>query len=226
MRPVSYEGWLRKMHRRSFSKIGWSLVIYFLLMNAVVLAAALLLRTSSGEGWGYMAATGLGLLLLLLWKKPRFWKDEIFARGNPMTIRKFFGILCIFISGQAIYQVLTMSAELFLNGLGLTMSEGLMAMQMDMDVFTLFFYAGILAPVAEEIIFRGFVLRSLMPYGKKLAIFASAFLFGIYHGNLIQAPYAFLMGLVMGYVAAEYSVLWSMVLHMINNLLISDLPQP
>ena len=51
----------------------------------------------------------------------------------------------------------------------------------------------------------------------------SAFLFGIFHGNLVQIPYAFLVGLVLGYVAVEYNIVWAMVLHMINNLVLGDL---
>ena len=51
----------------------------------------------------------------------------------------------------------------------------------------------------------------------------SAFLFGLFHGNLLQAPYAFLVGLVLGYAAAEYSAGWSMVLHIFNNLVLADL---
>ena len=51
----------------------------------------------------------------------------------------------------------------------------------------------------------------------------SAFLFGLFHGNLLQTPYAFLVGLVLGYVAVEYSVGWSMVLHIFNNLVLADL---
>lgn len=223
MNPVTYDGWQRRCYRRSFSKLGWSLVVYYLLMNVAVIAAVLLSGTSSSEGWGYIVATVIGLLILLIWKKPRFWKNEIFAKGKPMTFREFVCILCVFLSGQAVYQTVNVSAEMFLNSWGFTMMEGMEAMQVDTNVFTLFFYAGILAPIAEEIIFRGFIQRSMMPQGKKLAIIGSAFLFGIFHGNLLQSPYAFLVGLVLGYVAAEYSVLWAMVLHMINNLLISDM---
>ena len=78
------------------------------------------------------------------------------------------------------------------------------------------------APFFEEVVFRGLVQRMLLPYGKRFAIFGSAFLFGMYHGNLMQSPYAFLAGLVLGYVASEYSIAWAMLLHMINNMLLGD----
>ena len=64
---------------------------------------------------------------------------------------------------------------------------------------------------------------TLMPYGKRMAIVGSAFLFALFHGNILQTPFAFLVGLVLGYVAAEYSVAWAMVLHMVNNLVLGDL---
>jgi hypothetical protein len=45
----------------------------------------------------------------------------------------------------------------------------------------------------------------------------------LFHGNLLQIPYAFAVGLVLGYVAAEYNIVWAMVLHMINNLVLGDM---
>ena len=36
-------------------------------------------------------------------------------------------------------------------------------------------------------------------------------------------PYAVLMGLLLGYVTVEYSLLWSILLHMFNNLVLADL---
>ena len=63
----------------------------------------------------------------------------------------------------------------------------------------------------------------MLPYGKKFAIFCSAVCFGIFHGNLIQTPYAFLVGLILGYVTAEYSIWWAIAMHMINNMVLADL---
>ena len=62
-----------------------------------------------------------------------------------------------------------------------------------------------------------------MPTGKKFAIFASAFLFGMFHGNIVQTPFAFALGLVLGYVTVEHSLIWAIVLHMINNLVLGEM---
>ena len=50
----------------------------------------------------------------------------------------------------------------------------------------------------------------------------SAVLFGVFHGNLIQTPYAFALGLVLGYVTVEYHIGWAVALHAFNNLILAD----
>lgn len=60
---------------------------------------------------------------------------------------------------------------------------------------------GLLAPLSEEIVFRGAVLRSLLAAQKKpiTAIAISALLFSLVHLNPAQMPHAFLVGLLLGW---------------------------
>ncbi|MBO5293407.1 MAG: CPBP family intramembrane metalloprotease [Lachnospiraceae bacterium] len=67
---------------------------------------------------------------------------------------------------------------------------------------------GILAPVLEELIFRGVVYRICVrriPW--QAAAVVSAVLFAVYHGNMIQGCYAFVMGLLLGYVYHHFDTL-------------------
>lgn len=60
---------------------------------------------------------------------------------------------------------------------------------------------GLISPFAEEILFRGVFYGYLRRMVKPLpAMFLSAALFGIYHGNVVQGIYGFLMGLLIAYV--------------------------
>ncbi len=234
----------KKDLRRRFSTVGWSLLAYYGIMNASIFLLMFLetftrmfqavaagdfegmLNSSyavSEDAWGYFLAAAIGLVLLLVWKKPAFWKNEIWARGKPMKFRDFLPLLCIFLSGQLVYQIIMIIAETILNLFGLSALAGMEAVAMDSSNFSMFLYGGILAPITEEILFRGLVQRTLLPYGKRFAILCSALTFGIFHGNLFQAPYAFVVGLVLGYVACEYSIGWAMVLHMLNNLVLGDM---
>lgn len=78
----------------------------------------------------------------------------------------------------------------------------------------------ILAPVLEEILFRGIILRGLLQYGISpiIAITLSSFLFGIAHMNPWQFLGAGLLGAVFGFVYYRTQSLWICIfLHALNN---------
>ncbi len=98
---------------------------------------------------------------------------------------------------------------------------------MDLDIgtqnFGLILYAVFLAPINEELLFRGVslgYLKKAMPFW--LANLIQALLFGIYHMNVMQAVYAFVIGLFLGYVYQKGgSIFYSILLHIIYNFLTS-----
>ncbi len=70
----------------------------------------------------------------------------------------------------------------------------------------------------EEIIFRGIVMQSLRRFGDVFALVSSALIFGIFHLNLIQMPYAFILGLCIGYFVMRTDSLWvGVLIHFVNN---------
>lgn len=81
------------------------------------------------------------------------------------------------------------------------------------------FYSVILAPIGEELIFRGTTMhlaRKALPFW--LANVMQAFLFGVFHMNWIQGIYAFSLGLVLGYVCEKGgSIYYSIFLHFLFN---------
>ena len=131
-------------------------------------------------------------------------------------------LLCIFVSAQALVQLTAAWMEWFFGIFDISIIEAMEDVAVTGDTLSMFLYLCIVAPVFEEVIFRGLVLRTLQPYGRKFAILASAFLFGIFHGNILQTPFAFAAGLVLGYVTLEYSLVWAVLLHTINNLILGD----
>ena len=84
--------------------------------------------------------------------------------------------------------------------------------------FLMVFWTCIVAPVTEEYMFRGMILRTLSKHGAIFGIVMSALLFGLLHGNMAQTPMAFLIGLIMGYVAAKSgNIRQTIFMHMVNN---------
>ena len=81
---------------------------------------------------------------------------------------------------------------------------------------------GMLAPLAEEIVFRGAILRRLLSVlGDKkhwVAILISALLFGAVHANSAQFVHAALLGLLLGWMYYRTdSIVPGVVLHWVNN---------
>lgn len=233
---------INKWLRRRFSTVGWALLIYYALMNILVMATMAadgagqyLKGFAAGELFpemdmdalmnnasGYILEIFLGVLILWAWKGSDY-RRELFRREAPMKASAFFAMLTLIAGAQLVSSIWLGTLEAIMNGFGKSILGMLEAVSGDSSTVSMFLYSVLLAPVSEEILFRGFVLRSLGPYGKRFAIFGSAFLFAMFHGNLLQAPYAFLAGLVLGYCAAEYSILWSTALHVFNNLVLADL---
>lgn len=85
----------------------------------------------------------------------------------------------------------------------------------------MFLCVGLLPALVEEFAFRGVVLGALRRYfGDGASILISAVLFGLIHGNLQQIPFAFCVGIVLGY-ATIYtgSIIPAMLIHALNNSL-------
>lgn len=74
----------------------------------------------------------------------------------------------------------------------------------------------------EEFAYRGVVLQSLRRYGDWFAILISALLFGLLHGNIVQIPFAFLVGILLGWCTVVSGTMWvGIAIHFGNNLLSS-----
>lgn len=80
--------------------------------------------------------------------------------------------------------------------------------------------AVILAPIIEELLFRGLVFKRLNSYvGRIPAMLISSVFFGAYHGNVVQGVYAFIVGMLFVYIYDKYKTIWAPNLaHVIANL--------
>ena len=83
----------------------------------------------------------------------------------------------------------------------------------------LFLYAAV-SPVAEEVVFRFLLYNRLRRAGGRVVygVFVSAFLFGVYHGNVVQGVYAFVLGVLIAYAYAYFdSFLAPVLFHGLGN---------
>lgn len=157
------------------------------------------------------------LLIFGLWYKKAFWKGSNKGKGRLTVIE---WISC-FVFGVSIQYFFSSALQLLLPlfpSINESYRELLNKMGMGQGVLP-FFYMALLAPVAEELIFRGLILRyeeQVLPYFAANLI--QAFLFGVYHQNIVQFVYAFLVGLLLGCLCKRYESLFvAMLVHAVVN---------
>lgn len=109
--------------------------------------------------------------------------------------------------------VLSMLPEAWLEDY-LAAAEGL-----DQTGVIAFLAAAIVAPIVEEVIFRGLILTRLnRVMSGWLAVAVAAAIFGLCHGQFIWFCYAFVLGLIFGYITrSTVSILPAMLMHLVFN---------
>lgn len=79
-------------------------------------------------------------------------------------------------------------------------------------------YVCVLGPIMEEIIFRGFILKSFQKYGNLTAIIVTSILFSMFHLNLVQFVPPILIGFLLAFITIKSrSIVPGIIAHMFNN---------
>lgn len=87
------------------------------------------------------------------------------------------------------------------------------------NYLTAFISLTIIAPLFEEIIFRGIILEGLLKrYNVLISLLFSSLIFGIAHLNILQGINAFFISLIIGFIYVKTkSILLCILAHSINN---------
>ncbi|GAJ27157.1 protease [Liquorilactobacillus sucicola DSM 21376 = JCM 15457] len=222
----------RKKVNQKIGKILLITAIYFIVFQVTALFAGIVMMNGNGSnasiaaieksGVPYFIAVACGLLVVIAVSSPRL-RRKIFTETNvKMTPIAFVCLLAVMMSGQVVASLYGSLLERLVNLIGYSVTAQMQAASAHSQTFSMLVYASLIGPLSEEIVFRGFLLRTLEPYGQKFAIIVSAYMFGLYHANLFQSPFAFLLGLILGYTAQTYGLKWSFALHVFNNFVLGD----
>ena len=176
-------------------------------------AESLAERMSSGpmSALSYALSMALTIVGVLIYRKLRRGKGKMFRlsmRGfNPMLI--LWGFVLVLITGIVIEPVLNLFPESFLELLNNMGANGGWSVLM----------LAILAPVLEEVLFRGILLEAVREkYSSGRAIVVSALMFGVIHIIPQQVVNAFVIGLILGFIYVRTNSLWPVIIiHALNN---------
>ncbi len=81
-------------------------------------------------------------------------------------------------------------------------------------------FAVILAPILEELVFRGIICKRLLALGEGFAIVLSGVFFAFLHGNLYQLFYAFTLGCFFAFVYIRTGkIIYSIIYHVFINFM-------
>lgn len=157
-------------------------------------------------------ATAGTLLIGALWyrgnRPANDWNLKAVVNGKLIAAMACLGLSLQFLISMclnAVYPILPQSLTNQYNELMETLLGG--------NVWLSLFVTVILAPLAEEFLFRGITLKKaqkIMPF--MAANVLQAVLFGVYHMNLVQGVYAFVLGMILGYTAEYFHSIWAAIL--------------
>lgn len=192
--------------------------------------AAMELYMEAAAGTDFMtnllvASTAVYGIVVLLWYKlvyvKKYTAEKREAFKENVLKGKVLISLVIAAVGCYCFDILVATVVSIISPEALESFNSLMDSALGGDELMAFLAVVILAPIAEELLFRGIIFRMLVKHWSEIAaIIVSALLFGIYHMNLMQAIYVLPVGLLLGYTAYKCkSVLPCIMIHMINNFM-------
>lgn len=173
------------------------------------------------DGGAYILASCLGVLTFTVSRGKQLFKYDLRRKGRKMTPKVFFYMICFLLFAQLFTAVVNQMMQAIMQLFNIDLS-GMESGSGGSETLTMLIYSSLMAPVTEEIIFRGAGLRALEKHGKIFAILMTSILFGLFHENLYQLYFASLIGLGLGYIAFEYSIIWSIIFHALNNFVIAE----
>ena len=138
-------------------------------------------------------------------------------------IKYIFITIALMWIGNIVGQSITMILGSFMQH---NISNPIQSLLTSSDMWLNLVLISIIAPIFEEIIFRKILVDRTIKYGVRVSIIFSATIFALFHGNLNQFFYAFLMGGFFSYVYAKTGKIeYTIILHMAINFLGSVVSQ-
>ncbi|MBE5818220.1 MAG: CPBP family intramembrane metalloprotease [Clostridiales bacterium] len=164
----------------------------------------------------YQAAL-LGLPILLIFSKFKGSTEKL-ARFNGISSKE---IVIVVVLGLLMYvaNALLSSASVELASIFTNVEiPEVPPVYETTDIITMMLLYVVIAPVFEEIIFRGIIMRGLEGVSKWFAIIVTAALFSLFHLSYYTVIPKFLGGVLLGYVVFATDSLYSgIVIHLLNN---------
>lgn len=222
---MNYE--ILKTYKKHFSSLGLMYFFGALIIIGVQVAVSMLVLAFAPS---LLDNPNLSLLVSML---------PTYAIAFPLTsllIRQVPGVqmkkhnmkptqlLGAFAISYALMYLSNLAGQFFTNIIGIIkgspVDDAIADLVSELNPLTAFFVMVLLAPALEEWIFRKLLVDRTIRYGEGTAIFLSGLMFGLFHGNLNQFVYTFLVGAFWAFIYVKTGRLrYTIYLHMALNFM-------
>ena len=221
------------MEKKYFSKLGLmyfigAIVIYAVQLIAIGIGNAVIPQYMSDGSIAtavYMIPTYLISYPIMIALISRVPVEQEVIEKKKMTVGQW---IVAFIMSYALVYICNIIGSVITAIIGVfkqsAVENPILNVTMEMNTLTTFIIMVICAPIVEEIIFRKLLIDRASKYGEGLAILLSGTMFGLFHANLNQFVFTFVMGCFYGFIYTRTrNVIYSILLHMLNNFIASIL---
>lgn len=202
---------------------SYAILIQVLAVLAVLLIDLLFPALSSGAMYYSMMVSVIPCLLFLyfLFRNNNLVSlDETEDPSSRFSLPVFLHFFLIFCGVQWISSLLTIPLVLLFQKMGLDLSYSEMAAKGGaLNDIPMLVYTILIAPIVEELVFRGVFYKRFKAFGSFFTAFACSLFFALIHSNFLQFIPAFMMGFVLFTIRDKYGLRYSILLHLTNNAL-------
>ena len=197
--------------------ILWPLLFYFLMTEVI----SYLLLPWMGKTQAYAVTYLLLIPILFFWfSKERADTLHIIKRRQKRKLLRSIPFLILCAASFSLLGNLILSQSFFVF-----FSKGYeetKVLQYDISLVGGILLYGMITPIAEELVFRGFVFQRMKRYfSVPLSIIVSSFIFGAYHRNVMQMIYATVLGMVIALLYEKYHrIEVPIIFHSIANIVV------
>lgn len=216
---------MTNINRKFFSKIGlnytffgvFAIIMQIIIINIIGFANPIILNDINLTSIIASVCNYILPLPIFLYLMNKLEKQEI--HSNKLTIKKFIVYIAISLTLMWVGNLIGLTiTEILGNLIQSEIANPIVETIDSSSVYTNLLLMVIMAPIFEEIIFRKLLIDRTIKYGKGVSILLSAFIFGLFHGNLNQFFYAFLIGGFFAYVYIKTGkIIYTILLHLTVN---------
>lgn len=214
-----------KKARKHFSRIGWMFALGTIIIYAAQLGPMMLIKLfrpwwladaniSLLVSSAPMYLIGMPALVLLMKHIPAERPERHSMKAGSYIVAAIMCLASVYVC-NILGNILTTIIGALKGGM---VQNELLNLTAGLDLWMIFFIMVICAPIMEELIFRKVIVDRTIHYGQGVAVMVSGLMFGLFHGNLNQFVYAFVLGMFLAYLYAKTGNLKITIgLHMLIN---------